>query len=183
MDDSEIVSLFMKRDENAISETLKKYRGLCFGIAKNILRSETEAEECLSDAMMALWSSIPPQSPENFRAYLCRIVRNQALTRLDYLTADKRLMRSEVSLSEFEEFLPDGAARDALEKAEFTVLLDGFLSKLRTEERKIFVRRYFFCDTVKEISEHFKISESKTKSMLMRTRKKLKEYLTVKEMV
>lgn len=181
MEDEMIVSLFLKRDEQALAETNKKYRGLSLSISKNILNSETDAEECYNDLLMALWSSIPPEEPQNFKAYLCKIIRNLSLSRRDYILAKKRTFSSEISIEEFEEFLPDGAARDTLDGIELSVLFDGFLSTLKAEQRKVFVRRYFFFDTVAEISEKFGLSESKVKSMLLRTRKKLKKYLAEKE--
>ncbi len=181
MEDESIITLFFERDERAVAETDKKYRGLCLGISKRIVGSDCDAEECFSDALMALWRSVPPERPENLRAYLCRIVRNLSLTRLDYNLAKKRNSGAEVSLTEFEEFLPDGAARDALDRVDLSALFDAFLSTLAPEQRKVFVKRYFFYETIAEISEEFGMSGSKVKSMLLRTRKKLKAYLTEKE--
>lgn len=181
MEDEKIVGMFFERDEQALCETEKKYRGLCLGIAKNILNSLSDAEECFSDTLMALWNAIPPERPSDLKAYVCRVERNIAMTRLDYLTAQKRARQCEVPIGEFEEILPDGFTEEALRRVEFEAMLNGFLEKLAPEQRKVFLRRYFFFDPVAEIAEDMKMSESKVKSMLFRTRKKLKSYLTGKE--
>ena len=181
MEDERIVALFFERDERAIGETDAKYRRLCLKISENILKSRRDAEECVADSLMALWKTIPPNKPENLCAYLCQIVRNNSLTRLDYLLAEKRSAGAEVPLSEFEEFLPDCASRGAFGEIELEDLFNRFLAALKPETRKIFIRRYFFFDTVQSIAADFNISESKVKSLLMRTRKKLKDYLSERE--
>lgn len=181
MEDNDIVALFFNRDENAVLKTKEKYGGLCLGIAGNILKNRGDAEECFSDALMALWKSIPPTRPANFKAYLCKITRNLCMTRLDYVTAEKRSASFEVPLSELGEVLPDGGAQGEIDRVEFAMLLNEFLSEINPEQRKIFVRRYFFFDSVADISEDLGLSQSGVKSSLLRTRRRLKKFLTEKE--
>ena len=180
MDNSEIITLFISRDERAISETDAKYRGLCLSVSENIVKSRSDAEECFQDALLALWRNIPPEKPKNLGAYLCRIVRNISLSRLDYLCAQKRAEGAEVPFSEFEDFLPDSRGGSFCGGIEFSDLLNRFLSGLDGRTRSVFIRRYFFFDPVADIARDFGMTNSRTASMLMRTRKKLKKYLTEK---
>lgn len=180
MDDKKIVELYFSRSESAITATQEKYGALLSGLAKKITGSEVDAEECVNDALLGLWNSIPPAEPENLRAYVCKVVRNLALSRLSYKLAEKRSANAEMPLSELEEVLPDGAARDALDMVDFRLLLNGFLAGLKPEARIIFTQRYFFFDTIPEIAEDLGVSQNKVKSSLRRTRNKLKNYLSTK---
>ena len=179
MENEEIISLFLARDQRAISMCEEKFKALGLSVAQNILKSRPDAEECFSDALMALWRTIPPERPKDLKAYLCRIVRNISLDRLDYLNAGKRAHGAEVPFSEFEDFLP--ADSGGLEGLEFSDLLNRFLDGLPMDQRKVFVRRYFFFDPVCDIARDCGMSVSKVKSMLMRIRKKFKNYLAERE--
>ena len=177
MEDKKIVELYFARDELAVSATQEKYGTLLLSIAVRILGDNACAEECLNDAYLAFWNSVPPESPENLRAYCCKIVRNLSFKRLEYNLAGKRSMRSEVPLDELEMSLCDGAAQEAFEDVDFSILVNGFLGELKPDARKIFLKRYFLFDTVPEIAHDLGISESKVKSLLFRARKKFKSYI------
>ena len=180
MEDEKIVRLYLARDELAITETQKKYGTLLFGIAKRILGTDIDAEECLNDTLLGTWDSIPPAEPDNLRAYVCKIVRNLSIKRLNYNLAEKRSVNSEVSLDELEAVLPDGAALKELESIDLSILLDGFLRTLNSETRAVFVRRYFFFDSISDIAADFGLSKSNVKTSLWRTRNKFKVYLQEK---
>ena len=180
MEDEKIIEFFNSRDERAVSAVKEKYGVLMLEVSRRILRSPDDAEECLNDALMALWKSVPPEKPDSLRAYALRLIRNISLNRLNYNLAKKRTGDLEVSLSELEIVLPDSGARSELDSVDFKLLIDGFLRGLKTEQRVIFTRRYFFFDSVGDIAQDLGISESKVKSSLMRLRKRLKGYLSGK---
>ena len=180
MEDEKIIELFLQRSESAVAEMSAKYGALLRSVAKNITGSDTDAEECLNDALMNLWQNIPPSIPECLRAYSCKVVRNLALKRLTYSLAEKRSRSSELPLDELEAVMPDSTAGDAFDNIDFSLFLDGFLRTLSSESRVVFLKRYFFMDTVPEIAGDLGISESKVKSILWRARKKLKNTIYAK---
>lgn len=177
MDDSQILQLYFDRDEHAIAETSRKYGSLCFRIAGNILQNHEDVEECVNDVYLQLWNAIPPLRPASFSAYICRVARNLALKRFESIHAEKRSSDMTVPLSEIEAFLPDEQALSHAEREELRSLLRLFLSGETAETRNVFIRRYWFFDSVHDIAEQYSISESKVKSMLFRTRKRLRRYL------
>lgn len=177
MDDSQIIRLFFDRDEHALEETGRKYGGLCFRIAGNILLNHEDVEECVNDVYLHLWNAIPPLSPTSLPAYICRVARNLALKRFESIHAEKRSPDMTVPLSEIESFLPDEQALSHTEQEELRSLLRLFLSGEPQEARNVFIRRYWFFDSVTDIAQQYSISESKVKSMLFRTRKRLRRYL------
>ena len=162
MDDLTIIELYFDRSEQAIDETDKKYGKLCRSLAGSILSSDEDAEECVSDAYLSVWNTIPPTRPNNFTAFLCRIVRNLSLKRLDYNTAQKRNGNITVPLSELEEL---------------GKLLSRFLRQEKAGARNAFIRRYYFFGTIADIAERYSFSESKVKSMLYHTRNRLRAFL------
>ena len=174
MDDERIIGLFFARDELAISAAEEKYGRLLLNISKRILGSSGDAEECLNDALLGLWRSIPPENPLDLRAYACKIIRNLSFDRLKRSFAKKRLA-PEVPLDELEAVLEDIAAGGDFDKVDFSVLLDSFLRELRPESRVVFLKRYFFFDSEPEIAADLGISLSKVKSLLYRARLKFKE--------
>lgn len=177
MDDGEIIKLFFDRDEKALSETEQKYGKLCFKVANNILSGNEDSEECVNDALLKVWESIPPTKPTSFKGYVCKIVRNQALMRLRYNNTQKRSSELAVSLSELEEVLPDNRISPSADDDEIGFVISEFLKKQRPIARKVFVLKYVYFFTQKEIAERYSFSEDKVNSMLSRTRKKLREYL------
>ena len=181
MDDRQIIALFYERSEQAITELSKKYGDLCFKIAINILNDPQDAEECVNDAYLGTWNSIPPQNPDPLRAYLCRIVRNLALKKLRTNTALKRGGQLEVSLSELENCILDNSFDEQLSAKELTAQLNAFLSTLHRDDRVMFLKRYWFAEPLSEIAKTFGITEHNASVRLGRIRKKLYQYLKSKE--
>lgn len=179
MNDKQILELFMQRSEAAISQTEKKYGKYCYYIAYNILRSEQDSEECVNDTYLRAWNTIPPNTPNNLATFLGKITRNLALDKYKYNTSEKRGNgQPALALDELDECIP---AENDIEKAvsdkELVAVLNAFLAELSPEKRQVFVRRYWYFSSIREIAKDYAISESKTKVMLLRTRKELKSYL------
>ena len=175
MDDRSIIELFFARDERAISGTAERYGKICHGIAYNILGDEQDAEECVNDTYAGLWNAIPPARPDNLCAFVCRVTRNLSLKRLRALTRQKCSREMTVSFSELEEILPDEAV-DGRE-GEVAAHVSAFLREQSEDVRGVFMRKYYFFDSVEAIAKRYGFSQSKVKSMLFHTRNKLKEYL------
>ena len=182
MKDNEIIELYFQRDERAISETQKKYGAYCKSIAKNILSDNFDVEECENDTYNAVWNSIPPQNPENFTAYIGKITRNISLKALRSKTAEKRKgSEATLSLEELSDCISiSPSITDELDTKETSKLISDFLRGLSKTERQIFVCRYWYCDSISDICLRFGFGESKVKTMLMRTRKKLASHLIEK---
>lgn len=177
IDDSAITELFYKRDENAIAHAEQKYKKLCMRIAVNILTNEEDSEECVNDTLLGVWNSIPPAKPDDLRAYICRIARNTALKRLRFNHAEKRSLDKAVSLSEIEDIIPDEKIRPDISNEEIGKLISQFLEKQKPDSRKVFVRKYWFFDSIETIAREYSYSESKVKNILFRMRNKLRDYL------
>ena len=177
MDDNKIIELYFARDERAIAETQEKYGKLIFSIADNILDSRPDSEECVNDTYLAVWNAIPPERPRNFVAYVSKIARNLSLKRLEYLSRDKRSKNLTVSLCELEDVLCDSEIKNDISDGEISMLISRFLHTQPKEKRMVFVRRYYYFDSVEDISGRYSISQSKVKSILFHTRRKLKEFL------
>lgn len=178
LEDGKIVGLYLMRSESAISETDAKYGSLMLTLSKRILGDGGAAEECLNDAYLGLWNSIPPEEPQNLRAYCCKVIRNLSFKRLQYSLAQKRTVHSEVPLDGLEASLSDGISEAGFDDLEFESALNAFLDGLKPLARVVFLKRYFFFDTVPEIAGDLGISESRVKSLLWRTRRKYAEKLT-----
>ena len=177
MEDREIVALYLARCERAIAETAKKFGAYCRTIAWNILASRRDAEECENDTWLAAWNSIPPNRPERLAPYLGRITRNLALDRYDQAHAQKRGGFGGVP-EELDDCLPaPGTVADAVESAETARRISAFLRQQPAETRRIFLRRYWYCDKTADIARRYQISESKVRVTLHRTREKLRAYL------
>lgn len=178
MDDGAIIKLYFGHDEQAIRETSEKYGVLCFRVAYNILGCREDAEEVVNDAYLAAWNSIPPASPDSLRAYICGIARNHALKRLEYNTAKKRLPKALLSFAELEDMLADDRQFQPDASAEeLSGLISDFLKAQSADARCVFIRRYYFFDSIADIAEKYSFGESKVKVLLSRTRGKLKKYL------
>lgn len=178
MEDHAIVELYWARTESAISETAKKYGRYCKVIAHNILSTEEDSEECLNDTWLGAWNAMPDQRPSRLRAFLGRITRNLALDRLDYKNAAKRNNTMSLILSELEECIssPDDV-EDAFDAGETAAAISAFLRTLEPDHRNVFLRRYWYADSIREVAMRFGMSESKVKSMLHRIRGQLKSCL------
>ncbi len=177
MEDGMIVDLYFQRDEHAIRETEIKYGHLCYSVAQNVLNNVGDAEECTNDTYLALWNAIPPERPQNLKAFVCKIARNIALKKLEYNTAAKRSSNCVISLSELDETLPDHSYRYEIEEAALGEMISAFLRDEKECARNVFIRRYYFYDGVSEIANMYGYSESKVKSMLYHTRNRLKKFL------
>lgn len=178
LDDSAIIDLFFERSEQAIVELDKKHGKAVRKTASNLLHDRQDAEECANDAYLAVWNSIPPQRPNPLVAFVCRIVRNLAISRLRRETAQKRGSGLDLVLDEMEEFLPSSQDVEAeLEARELTERVNRFLATLPYDDRYFFVRRYFFADAVKDIAAAAGQKESRVSLRLFRLREKLKKTL------
>lgn len=177
MEDEEIIQLYFARNQQAIKETEQKYGKLCLRIAKNLLSSPEDAEECVNDTYLALWDHIPPAHPAYLASFICKVTRNLSLKKLEHTTAQKRSPDAVISLSELSDILPDSSMRASIESRELGQLISAFLWGEKEEVRNVFIRKYWFFDSVGDIAKRYSYSESKVKSMLLRTRSRLKKYL------
>ena len=179
MEDSKIVDLFWERSETAIAQTQEKYKRYCHYIAYNILGSDEDAEECVNDAYARVWDSIPPHRPERLSTFIGKITRNLALDRIKSSNAKKRRAgRSTAALDELQECIPNLAyPSDIADDIALRDALNSFLYSLSDETLKIFLQRYWYMLSVKEIAEELSVSQSKVKISLHRTRNALKLFL------
>ncbi len=179
MDDSKIVQLYWERSENAIAETSKKYSKYCHYISYNILNNNEDAKECVNDTYMSAWNTIPPKRPECLSTFLGKITRNLSLNRYKQYAAKKRGSgQTALVLSELEDCIPGSSGVEQIvDEMVLKETLNNFLKALPKTNRIVFVQRYWFLSTIKEISKQFDMSESKVTSMLFRIRNELKKYL------
>ena len=179
MEDIRILNLYESRSQSAVSETERAYGKYCMAIAMNVLGSREDAEECVNDVYLRAWESIPPTRPAEMSAYLGRLTRNAALNLYKQKHAEKR-GRGETAqlLSELEECLSAGnAVEEAMEAQTLTQAINRFLYTLDTERRTMFVRRYWYADSIADVARRFHAGQSKVKSALARMRGELKAYL------
>ena len=177
MEDKDIIRLYIDRAEDAIEKTAEKYGSLCHAIAKNVLGNDEDAKECVNDTYLAVWNRIPPEEPRSLCAYIGKIARNIALNRFDYNTASCRNGNTDVVLDELSEILPDESVDILSEGKELMGALNRFLSTEKKRARVIFVRRYFYCESIMAIAERVHMQEGAVRSSLFRMRKKLAIYL------
>ncbi|MBO7515946.1 MAG: RNA polymerase sigma factor [Lachnospiraceae bacterium] len=179
MEDVQLIDLFFARNEVALRETERSYGPYCTSIASRILPVKQDAEEVVNDVYLSLWNSIPPERPDNFKAYVAKITRNQALKKLQHETRKKRGggVITE-SIDELAEVVPaDGNFAEALEEKELAGCISRFLREQAPEKRKLFVQRYFYLLSIDELCRESGLKESNVKVTLMRMREKLQEYL------
>ncbi len=178
MKDASIVKLYWERSEKAIIETDLKYGKLCRHLSDNILNNLADAEECVNDSYLAVWNAIPDARPENFSAFLCRIVKNLSFKRLEHITAQKRKPEMLVSLEELQDSISSSANPQAsYDAAELAEVISGFLRKQDELSRNIFLRRYWYYDSVKCIANDFDMKEERISQILFKIRKKLRKHL------
>ena len=179
MDDGQIVALFLRRDETAVSEAAKAYGAYCRALALRILGDSRDAEECWSDALFAAWTSIPPNEPQALGAYLAKLTRNLALKRRrDAHRLKRGGSHADLVFEELDACLPSRAdVERELEDAELTRATARFLHSLPETERRIFLGRYWNFNSISELCDLYGFTDSKVKSMLSRIRKKLKHFL------
>ncbi len=184
MDDKKIIALFNERSQDAITLLSEKYGKLCLNIAKNILKNVSDSEECVNDSYFALWNNIPPESPENLKTYLLKVVRNQAIKKYHSNTAIKRNSFYDSSLEELENVLySESNPEKELQLKELTDAINTFLASLDSENRIIFVRRYYFGESVKNIASMTGKTPHFISVRLSRIREGLKEYLRKEELI
>ena len=179
MEDSQIIELYWTRDEAAILASSEKYGAYCHAIAMNILDSIPDAEESVNDTWLGAWNAIPPQRPSILSAFFGAITRRISLNRRRDAKAQKRGGgQIALALEELSDIVPSPASVEAaLDEKELTAAVDAFLRMLPETERRVFLRRYWYLDSIAEISRRFGFSESKVKSMLHRSRNKLLSHL------
>lgn len=182
MEDVEIIELYYKRDENAIEETRKNYGGYCFALANRILGKIEDAEECVNDALLSAWNSIPPQRPKFLRMFLARIVRNRALNQVKANAALKRGGgEPDLIYEEISECISDGSTIESeILAKELGSTINGFVKGLPERDGDLFVRRYFFMESVRDIAENYGMTPGNVSVNLSRTRKKLRDHLVTK---
>lgn len=179
MNDDEIIRLFIKRDEQAISAAHEKYGKYCSAVALNILKNREDSEACLNDALMKAWETIPPEQPRNLAGFLAKITKNICLNRYNMEHADKR-GGGEVPLifDELSECIPDNQnVEHAFEQKELIAAVNAFLKTLPESRRDLFLLRYWYCLSVSEAAARVGISSNNAAVTLARTRKKLLGYL------
>ncbi len=178
LEDHKIIELFFERAENAIAKLSEKYGTTCIALSRNILKNESDAEECINDAYLAVWNRIPPERPDPLRAYLLRIVRNISITRYHSNTAQKRNSYYDVALDELEACLT--SSHDVEQEYDSAMLshhINLFLDTLDKPSRVMFIRRYWCADSVSDIAKQLSITENNVYVKLSRIRDRLREYL------
>ena len=178
MDDSQIVALYFRRDENAITETDRKYGPFCRRVAENILTAREDAEECVNDTYHAAWNAIPPEEPRSLRAFLGRIVRNLSISRWRAGRAKKRYHGMEVLLSELDDCVPAGdSPAEELDRAALAEAIGAWLEGLPAEDRRLFLRRYWYGDGVNLLAEETGRTPNQMARRMLRLRKSLRQAL------
>lgn len=177
MDDRQILALLLGRAEGAISALAETYGKRLFATAQNILDSPEDAEECVSDTYLAVWNTIPPQRPDPLEGFVYKVGRNLALKKLRFRSAEKRNSRYDLSLDELSACLPGETLEDLVDARLLGHAIDRFLDTLSKENRCLFLRRYWFGDSIKELSALFSLSENALSVRLSRIRAQLKVYL------
>ena len=184
MEDQQIIELYFKRDESALTETAKKYGTFCLRIAMNVLSVREDAEECVNDTYHTAWNQIPPTKPDSFKAFLGRIVRNFSISKYRALHAKKRFNGLEVMLSELNDCVPAAEnIEQELEAKELTEYINTWLEGLTVEDRALFVRRYWYGDEVRNLAKRCGISAAQMSQKMLRLRRKLKAFLEEKGVV
>ena len=179
MDDEEIIELYNSRSESAIKETKQKYDAYLMKIADNILHDKLDDEECVSDTYVRTWNSIPPTHPRSLRAFVGKITRNNALNRVRDENRLKRISPDlQVTLDEIGDLIPAASdIENEIEMGQIIGIINFYLKQTRVRKRVAFIRRYWYLDSIKEISERLGMSESNVKMTLKRQREEIKSIL------
>ena len=181
VDDNQILELFFARSEQAIKELDSKYGKICHKVSYNILNDLQDAEECVNDAYLGAWNAIPPERPNPLLSFLCRVVRDQSIMRYHAKTAMKRNSTSDIALDELENCLSaKRSLEDEFEEKYLIDAIENFLDSLSQENRVIFMRRYWLCDSYDDIARCVGITEKNVSVRLTRIRKQLRNYLSQK---
>lgn len=177
MEDKKIISLLWQRAESAIEALAKKFGTRLMSIAMNILGVRQDAEEAVNDTYLALWNTIPPKKPEPLAGFVYATGRNISLDRLKYNTAEKRDGRYDVSIDELANCIPAPALEETVEARELGLAINRFLGTVSADSRALFLRRYWFGDSVREIAGDLGLRENAASVRLGRLRMQLREYL------
>ena len=181
VEDNQIIELYFKRDEAALTETATKYGTFCLRIAMNVVNVREDAEECVNDTYHTAWNQIPPTKPDSFKAFLGRIVRNFAITKYRAMHAKKRFNGLEVMLSELSDCIPSAeSVEQEIEAKELTEYINTWLEGLKAEDRALFVRRYWYGDEVRDLAKRCGVSGTQMTQRMLRLRRKLKAFLEEK---
>ena len=182
IDDEKIIELFFERSEQGIRELDMKYGKICHNLSYNIVNSRRDAEECVNDAYLGAWNAIPPARPNPLLSYLLKIVRNISLKIYWRKEAAKRSSHYTIALEEIEACIADQKnIEEEIEVRELACIIESFLDTLTIENRVIFMRRYWFSDSYKDIAEFVGLSEKNISVRLTRIREKMKQYLIERE--
>lgn len=181
MRDEQIIELYFGRDERALVETSDKYGNYCRSISRSILNDEESAKECFNDTLYHSWNAIPPKRPNCLKTFVGKIIRNLSLNRLEKALAKKRGGgEAEVAIDELGGCLEDKTIQNAEQLEESLVIrevMDQFMAGLKPQNRRIFVRRYWYCSSVREIAAAMGLSESNVEKSLYRVRGQLRKAL------
>ena len=181
MEDKQIIALYFQRNESAITETATKYGAFCHKIAMNILSIHEDAEECVNDTYHSVWNQIPPTNPCSFRTFLGRITRNLSISRFRMMRAKKRYQGIELMLSELEECIPaSNTVEQTIETQELAVHISDWLYMQSEKDAMLFVRRYWYGDSVQNLAKKSNTTAAKMAQTMLRLRKSLKAYLEQK---
>ena len=184
MQDEKIIDLFFQRSEEAINELDQKYGKIFRNLSFNILNNYLDAEEGLNDSYLGTWNTIPPQRPNPLLTYVCKIVRNVSIKRYRSKSALKRNSSYDIAMGEVADYiLSPNNVENEIEAKELARIIESFLDTLTEENRVIFMRRYWFSDTYKDISDRTGLSEKNISVRLTRIRKQMRDYLVMKEVL
>ena len=182
IDDEKIIDLFFERSEQGVRELDNKYGAICHNLSYNIVNNRQDAEECVNDAYLGAWNAIPPARPNPLLSYIMKIVRNISLKIYWRKEAAKRSSHYTIALEEIEACIADQkTVEDEIEARELARIIEDFLDTLTVENRVIFMRRYWFADSYKDIAELVGLSEKNISVRLTRIREKMKQYLIERE--
>ena len=182
IDDEKIIEMFFERSEQGIRELDIKYGKICHNLSYNIVNSRQDTEECVNDAYLGAWNAIPPVHPNPLLSYIVKIVRNISLKIYWRKEAAKRSGHYTIALEEIEGYIADPkTVEDEIEARELARIIEEFLNTLTLENRVIFMRRYWFADSYKDIAEFMGLSQKNISVRLTRIREKMKQYLIERE--
>ncbi len=182
MEDEQIIEMFFLRDEQGINELDKKYGRLFRRLSDNILQNREDTEECINDSYLGAWYRIPPEKPSPLVTYICKIVRNISLKRYYSNTAQKRNSNYSIALEEIEPYVADiNTLEEQIETAELSKIIEEFMDTLTEQNRVIFMRRYWFGDSCRDIGMYVGITEKNVTVRLTRIREKMKKYMSERE--
>lgn len=178
MEDKRIIELLFERDESALKILEKRYGSLIVHILNQLLPDREDVEECKNDVYLAVWNSIPPNNPEFLKAYVCKVTRNIAIKLIRFKNTKKRPVYAEIALDELGECISrSGCPEEIMETKELGRLMNLYIRSLSEENQMLFIRRYFFGDSVDDLSERFKMRSNTVAVKLLRMRNALKDYL------